>query len=103
MADYVLSNRADADLDGIYVYSCKFFGAAQGETYFLSLRDSLQNLADNPRIGCAVDSLHIGLFCHPHAEHAIYYLIEDTGIFVIRILHKAMDASRHMSNPEKQD
>jgi plasmid stabilization system protein ParE len=28
MADYVLSNKADADLDDIYVYSYRTFGEA---------------------------------------------------------------------------
>lgn len=51
MADYVLSNKADSDLTEIYIYSYQAFGEAKADAYFLSLRDCLQALADNPRLG----------------------------------------------------
>lgn len=102
MADYVLSNKADADLDEIYVYSFHNFGEAKADAYFLSLRDCLQSLAGNPRMGRSIDALHAGLLCHRHARHVIYYLIEDAGIFVVRILHEAMDAPRHI-DPGEED
>jgi toxin ParE1/3/4 len=95
MADYVLSNKADADLDEIYAYSYLTFGEAKADSYFLSLRDCLQTLAHNPHMGQSVDFLHAGLFCHQHARHRVYYMIEVLGIFVVRVLHDAMDASRH--------
>ena len=96
MADYVLSNKADADLAGIYDYSFRSFGEAKADAYFLSLSDCLRTLADNPRLGHAADDLHPGLLCHRHARHRIYYLIEAPGIFVVHILHDAMDAPRHL-------
>ena len=100
MADYVLSNKADADLDGIYVYSFETFGEARADTYFLSLRDCLQTLADNPRMGRSADSFHTGLLHHRHGRHVIYYLTEDDGIFVVRVLHDAMDAPRQLGSDD---
>ncbi|MBM3570196.1 MAG: type II toxin-antitoxin system RelE/ParE family toxin [Alphaproteobacteria bacterium] len=95
---YVLSNRADADLDEILAYSLKTFGEANAEVYFLSLRDCLHALADNPGMGQAVDDLHPGLRRHHHRRHAIYYVIEQPGIFVVRVLHQSMDAPRHLGS-----
>ena len=103
MADYVLSNKADIDLDGIYVYSFESFGEAQADAYFLSLRDCLQSLAENPRMGRSANSLHAGLLYHRHARHVIYYLIEDAGIFIVRILHAAMDAPRLLETDDRRD
>jgi len=103
MADYVLSNKADADLDEIYVYSYRTFGEAKADAYFLSLRDCLQTLADNPHMGHIADHLHAELHCRRHARHMVYYLIEDTGIFVVRVLHDAMDAPRHLDRNDDQD
>lgn len=97
MADYALSNAAEVDLDGIYVYSFETFGEARADAYFLSLRDCLQTLAGKPHMGRFSDALHAGLFSHHHARHVVYYLVEDGGIFVVRILHDAMDAPRHVS------
>lgn len=101
MADYVLSNKADADLDEIYAYSRRTFGEAKADGYFLSLRDCLQALANNPRMGRSADDLHAGLLCHRHARHRVYYLIEEPGIFVVRVLHEAMDAPRRLG-PEEE-
>jgi plasmid stabilization system protein ParE len=47
MADYVLSNAADADLDDIYTYSFEIYGESKADAYFIDLRDCLQRLADN--------------------------------------------------------
>ncbi|MBL6934102.1 MAG: type II toxin-antitoxin system RelE/ParE family toxin [Alphaproteobacteria bacterium] len=100
MADYVLSNKADADLDGIYVYSYRTFGEAKADVYFLGLCDGLKRLAANPRHGRSLDHVWPGLFCDRCARHIIFYTIEEDGIFVVRILHDSMDASRHIDLEE---
>ncbi|MBF0354812.1 MAG: type II toxin-antitoxin system RelE/ParE family toxin [Alphaproteobacteria bacterium] len=98
MGEYVLSNKAADDLDGIYAYSFQAFGEAKADAYYLSLSDCLQNLADSPALGRSVCDLHAGLHCHHHASHLIFYLPEPEGIFVVRVLHDAMDAKRHIAN-----
>ncbi len=97
MADYVLSNKADDDLGRIYVYSSQTFGEARAETYFLGLRDCLQALADNPRLGRPAELATAGLLRHEHGRHIVFYLMEDGGIFVARILHRGMDVSHHLA------
>ncbi len=96
MADYVLSNRAERDLTEIYNYSHRTFGEARADAYFLSLRDSLQILTENPRLGFSVDYLWSGLLCHRHGRHIVFYMAEDRDIFVVRVLHDAMDIPRHV-------
>lgn len=49
MADDILSNRADADLDGIYVYSWQTFGEARADEYYLGICERLKSLVNNPR------------------------------------------------------
>lgn len=96
MADYVLSNKADTDLTEIYLYSFQTFGEARADTYFLSLRDRLQNLADNPHLGRSAADIRPDLLLYRHARHMIFYVTEESGIFVVRILHDAMDMPRHI-------
>ena len=98
MADYVLSRKADDDLTEIYLYSYKTFGEDRADAYFLSLADCLQTLADNPRMGRSVDFVRPGLLCHLFGRHVIYFIIEDDGIFVVRVLHDSMDAPRHIES-----
>ena len=96
MGDYVLSGKADEDLEGIYRYSHETFGPERATDYFLSLRDCLQNLVLTPHMGRDVGFLHPGMCCHHHKRHMIYYLIEGNDIFVVRILHDSMDEQRHI-------
>lgn len=96
MADYVLSNKADEDLTDIYLYSHRTFGEARADAYFLSLRDCLQVLADRPDMGRPAAGLQPGLLWHQHVRHVVFYLKEPTGIFVVRVLHDAMDFPRHV-------
>jgi toxin ParE1/3/4 len=96
MPDYVLSNAADADLNDIYAYSYRAFGEAKADAYFLSLADCLQALAANPHIGRSADVLRPGLLCHRYARHRIYYMIKEPGVFIVRVLHEAMDAPMHL-------
>ncbi len=98
MPDYVLSNKAESDLTEIYVYSFRTFGETKADSYFLGLRDCLQALADNPRMGRAAAYLRPGLYCHRHARHIVFYMTEAAGIFVVRILHDAMDISRNLGS-----
>jgi toxin ParE1/3/4 len=98
MADYVLSNAADGDLAEIYVYSYRSFGEAQADAYYLDLSGCLRMLADNPRLGRPSGLSRQGLLRHAHAAHVIYYLIEDPGIFVVRVLHHSMDSERHIES-----
>lgn len=96
MADYVLSTKADGDLTEIYLFSHRTFGEATADAYFLSLRDCLQALADNPGLGRSAADLEPGLLWHRHARHVVFYMTEATGIFVVRVLHEAMDFPRHL-------
>ena len=101
MADYVLSNKADGDLTEIYLYSHRTFGEAKADAYFLSLCDCLQALADNPRLGRSAGVIRPGLFCHPHGRHIVFYMVEETGILVVRVLHDSMDIPRHVERAEQ--
>jgi len=98
MGDYVLSNAAGADLAEIYVYSYRSFGEAQADAYYGDLSGCLRMLADNPRLGRPAGTRHQELLRHAHAGHVIYYLIEDAGIFVVRVLHHSMDSERHIDS-----
>jgi toxin ParE1/3/4 len=96
VAEYVLSKKADNDLDGIYVYSVENFGEAQADEYFLGLCACLRTLADNPRVGREASWLNPGLRWHRHERHLIFYMIEGVDIFVVRLLHEAMDVARRL-------
>jgi toxin ParE1/3/4 len=100
MSDYTLSNKAAADLEDIYLFTRKTFGEAKADAYFSSLSDCLDLLAETPRLGHRAGHIVPELFCHLHASHLVFYMIEQNGIFIVRILHRSMEPARHLTEDE---
>jgi len=48
MNGYILSNRANIDLDGLMDYTIDHWGVAQAEIYLNNLLLCFKNLAENP-------------------------------------------------------
>ncbi|WP_246665402.1 type II toxin-antitoxin system RelE/ParE family toxin [Rhizobium tropici] len=54
-----------------------------------------RDLASDLKIGRATD-IRDDYFKYVVGSHVIYYLLRDTEIAVIRILHRRMDVGRHL-------
>lgn len=96
MTPVELSREADADVDGILDYSIAAHGRDVAEAYLRTLNAGLERLATHPEIGAPRPELKEGLRSLPVGEHRIYYRFDGGVILVARVLHKAMDASRHL-------
>ena len=68
----------------------------QAEAYVLRLGHSLEVLADAPGLGLRIDKIRHGYLKFPAGSHVIFYRQSESGIEVIRILHKSMDVERHL-------
>ena len=79
-----------SDLDEIWDYTASTWSEAQAERYVLALRDALVVLKDHPELGRARNDLHPGLRVSNYS-HLIFYLREEWGIDVVRILHGSQD------------
>lgn len=97
MGSYRLSGQAEADLDGIAVYTTLRFGAAQARKYKTAIIQSVETAATFPAVGRAYTTGAGERFRRYNVgRHAIFYRIDDDGIFVARILHQMMDFDRHL-------
>ena len=94
MADFRLSTRAAADLGGIARYTIETFGVEQARRYRDELEACFRNLVENPRLGRSAERLRPGLRRFEHRSHAVFYMQNEDGILIVRILHARMDASR---------
>jgi toxin ParE1/3/4 len=90
-----LSPQARSDLDEIWQYSARVWGIEQAEAYIRSLSQIFALLAANPRLGRDADDIRPDYLKFPAASHMIYYRISET-LDIIRILHRSMDAGRHL-------
>ena len=86
MPEYTLSKAADQDLARIYRHSFGEFGEARADAYFDSVRDLLDRLAANSRLGREIDQIRAGYRRHTHQRHLVYYNTTAGGILIVRIL-----------------
>jgi len=93
---YELSEAAARDLEQILERSVADFGLAQTEVYFQSLKACLELLSDNPDMGDSVEDIRPGYRRFLHKSHVVFYRASKQGILIIRILHKRMDANKHL-------
>ena len=93
MADYRLSDAAEADIEAIHLDTDETFGPRQAARYIDGLTRSFQMLADFPRTGRSADDLHPDLFRFPHQSHVILYSIEPDRIVIRRVVHGRMNLS----------
>lgn len=91
---YKLSQLADGDFAGIYDYTLFKFGEAQADRYTEALAAFLETLSQMPDMGLELERLP-GVRRIVFHAHNIFYTSQSDWIFVARILHQQMDASRH--------
>ena len=92
MAKYELTNKAVADLNGIWEYTIENWSENQADRYYRMLLELCQDIADNPEIGKNYDGIKSDLLGLKANRHVIFYRKRlDQPIEITRILHEQMD------------
>lgn len=92
---YGLSPLAVADLEDIWRYTAENWSVRQAEIYHAAVVAAFEGLASGQKIGRATD-IRDDYFKYAVGSHVIYYILRDTEIAIIRILHRRMDVGRHL-------
>jgi len=93
---YTLRELAQADLEGIWLYTCREWGVSQADSYLQSLFSRFNWLADNPQSGKNRDDIKTGYYCFPEGMHLIFYTQHKNKIDIIGIPHQRMDIINHL-------
>jgi toxin ParE1/3/4 len=96
MARYVLSPRAQSDLDEIWNYTARQWSIDQAERYIRDLMKAIEAASNNPRSGRTCDEIREGYFKLLVGSHVLFYRALDGKIDIVRILHQRMDFDRHL-------
>lgn len=96
MASYRLSNKADNDIAEHYEYGILNFGLGQAREYLLGLHQKFQTLAENPLLGRSATEIKADLRRLEYGSHVVFYLPEQDGVLIVRVLRKEMDFVRHL-------
>ena len=95
MSGYLLSPRAQADLEEIWDYSVEIWGTDRAERYVRDLWEGIKYLAANPKRGRSCDEVRAGYRKYAIGSHFVFYRVTARGIDVVRILHQRMDFEQH--------
>lgn len=90
MNRYRLSQRAEQDLEDIWVYVAQSNEVA-ADIQIAKLLDKLPMLAKFPTIGTQRDELFAGLRSFPVKPYVIFYSYTRDFIEIVRILHQSRD------------
>lgn len=92
---YDLSEKAKADLRGIWNYTEDRWGEQQADTYYRDIIKTFELLATGERQGRKSD-VREGYLKYPVGRHFVYFTKGDEKIKVVRVLHGSMDVDRHL-------
>lgn len=93
---YRLTPAAQRDLSSIWDYTAERWDARQAETYVLEIGSAIERIAEQPDRGRAVDEIRVGYRRYAIGSHLVFFVANDDGVDVIRILHQRMDPTRHL-------
>ncbi len=91
---YRLSKLAETDLENIFTYTAENWSLDQAYRYTTDLQAGILGLVAGTKIGRRLEVAG-GYFSLLAGSHKIIYR-EAASIYVVRILHKAMDTPRHI-------
>ena len=91
-----LTDAAKADLRDIYRYTEEAWSREQADRYVDAPWERFQFMAEEPGRFRLREDLFPGCRIAPQGKHVILFRIQGDRLAVVRILHGAMDLSRHI-------
>lgn len=95
MSGYRLSKLADSDISRIAAYTIRQFGIKQARRYRDGLESIFRRLAEYPNSGRSAEHFAPGLRRINFKSHVIFFLHNEDGALIVRVLHQRMAFKRH--------
>jgi toxin ParE1/3/4 len=96
MTAYIVSPRAQRDIDDIWDYTANQWNVRQAEIYLRQVQHAIETVATEPKIARSCDDIRPGYWKYPAGSHVLFFRLTENGINVVRILHSRMDFERHL-------
>jgi toxin ParE1/3/4 len=93
---FVLSPRAQTDLEDIWDYTADRWGLEQAETYTRQLWKHITAMVGKPSLGKECSEVRRGYWKYASGAHVLFYRVTPDGVDIVRILHERMDYERHI-------
>jgi len=96
MRQLVISERAEADLRDIWLYSFDNWGEAQADRYLDELDAGMRKCGAEPEGGKQREAVRSRYWSSLVRKHVVFYSFTDDQVLIQRVLHGSMDPSRHV-------
>lgn len=96
MSGYGLTLEADRDIEGIARESIVRWGWDRAETYVADLHRAFDLLSTFPDLGRSIGHVRPGYRRLERASHVIFYIRQDGGVLIVRVLHRRMEPRKHL-------
>ena len=93
---YVISKKAVADLEEIWLYTVEKWSVAQADRYYNLIFDEINFICRNINSGKSMEHVRKGYRASKVKSHLIFYRVSNNTIEVIRILHERMDIENRL-------
>ena len=97
-----LSPAAAEDIENILQYTLDTWGENQFEIYLATFQQTFDVILADPESPFSKERNELFQACRsiPSGQHIIFFRVRKGNIEIIRILHKRMDFSKHLSEEE---
>lgn len=92
------SARAVGDLQDIWEYTARKWSVMQADFYCGQIMELIGRLSLNPDSGRSIDHIRKDYLVAGFKAHFVFFRRTDTGIEIIRILHKRMDSISRLND-----
>jgi toxin ParE1/3/4 len=96
MTDHVVSPRALADIEQIWMYTAERWDREQADRYVRLLRQGIEAIARDPRRGRSCDNIRVGYRKYAVGSHLLFFRMFEAKVYIVRVLHQSMDFERHL-------
>ena len=96
MTGYVISPRAQEDIEEIWNYTADRWGVEQADRYVRSIQAAIETIAGDPRRGRSCDEVRGGYRKFAVGSHMLFFRLVSDQVDVVRVLHQQMDFERHL-------
>ena len=97
MSKFTVSKAANADIRGIARYTQDTWGRDQRRRYLDGLNEKFAVLAAMPELAAERHDFSPPVRMHHYEKHLIIYVITDSGILIVRVLHQSQDVPAQLS------
>jgi toxin ParE1/3/4 len=91
-----ITQEAEIDLEAILNYTALQWGEQQVDIYNGIIEKALMTIQANPECGQSQYGVAKQIKGYKAGKHIIFYRVESTTIYIVRILHGSMNYSIHL-------